>query len=188
MSTPLEDYALLSDLHTGPLVSREGSIEWLCLPRFDSPAVFCAILGDAADGRWQLSAVDGGVVERPYLPDTFVLETTWRAPGGRVRVTDFLPPSTHTADLVRRVECLEGEVSVAHDLRIRFDYARATPWLRRVEGPDGRPAFLCFAGPDGLLLSGPLLGACTSVSRRRRRTATRTPPPRRRTPSARLPG
>ncbi|MDQ3357808.1 MAG: glycoside hydrolase family 15 protein [Actinomycetota bacterium] len=159
MSTPLEDYALLSDLHTGPLVSREGSIDWLCLPRFDSPAVFCALLGDEDDGRWRLSAVEGEVVEWRYLPHTFVLETTWATPTGRVRVTDFLPPSTSKADLVRRVDCLEGTVEVEHDLRIRFDYARATPWFRRVEW-DGRPALLSLAGPDGLLLTGPPLQWC----------------------------
>ncbi|NMR21207.1 glycoside hydrolase family 15 protein [Cellulomonas fimi] len=156
MSTPLEDYALLSDLHTGPLVSRDGSIDWLCLPRFDSPAVFSALLGDADDGRWKLSAVGGEVVERRYLPQTFVLETTWRTPTGTVRVTDFLPPSTNRADLVRRVECLDGTVEVEHDLRLRFSYARATPWTRRLVDRDP-PALLSLAGPDGLLISGPLL-------------------------------
>ncbi|MCL3861188.1 glycoside hydrolase family 15 protein [Actinotalea sp. K2] len=155
MSTPLEDYALLSDLHTGPLVSREGSIDWLCLPRFDSPAVFTALLGGPDDGRWKLSAVDGEVVERRYLPHTFVVETTWQTPTGKARVTDFLPPSSSRADLVRRVECLEGTVQVEHDLRLRFDYARATPWVRIIE--NGEPALLSLAGPDGLRVSGPLL-------------------------------
>ncbi|ADG73292.1 glycoside hydrolase 15-related protein [Cellulomonas flavigena DSM 20109] len=156
MSTPLEDYALLSDLRTGPLVSRDGSVDWLCLPRFDSAAVFCAILGGPDDGRWKVSAVDGEVVERRYLPQTFVLETTWRTPTGAVRVTDFLPPGTGRDDLVRRVECLEGTVEVEHDLRLRFDYARATPWVRVVEH-HGSPALLSLAGPDGLLVTGPLL-------------------------------
>ena len=156
MSTPLEDYALLSDLRTGPLVSRDGSIDWLCLPRFDSAAVFSAILGDADDGRWKLSAVDGEVVERRYLPQTFVLETTWRTPTGTVRVTDFMPPSSTRADLLRRVECLEGHVEIEHDLRLRFDYARATPWIRRIDDREA-PALLSLAGPDGLLISGPLL-------------------------------
>ena len=157
MSTPLEHYALLSDLRTGPLVSRDGSIDWLCLPRFDSPAVFSAILGDADDGRWQLRAVDGEVVERRYLPQTFVLETTWQTPTGRARVTDFLPPSTTQGDLVRRVECLEGQVTIEHDLRLRFDYARATPWTRQVESEGAEPALLALAGPDGILVTGPLL-------------------------------
>ncbi len=156
MSTPLEHYALLSDLRTGPLVSRDGSIDWLCLPRFDSPAMFCALLGDEDDGRWLLRAVDGEVVQRRYLPQTFVLETTWQTPTGRARVTDFLPPSTTQGDLVRRVECLEGEVQVEHDLRLRFNYARATPWTRRIEH-DGEDALLSLAGPDGILITGPLL-------------------------------
>lgn len=121
MSTPLEDYALLADLQTGPLVSRDGSVDWLCFPRFDSPAVFCALLGDESNGRWKLSAVDGHVVSRRYVPDTFVLETEWRTPSGRVRVTDFLPPSDDHADLVRRVKCFEGTAEVEHDLRFRFD-------------------------------------------------------------------
>ncbi len=133
MSTPLEDYALLADLHTGPLVSREGSIDWLCFPRFDSPAVFCALLGDEDNGRWKLSAVDGEVVSRRYVPDTFILKTEWKTPTGRVLVTDFLPPSDDHADLVRRVKCLEGTVEVAHDLRFRFDYGQLTPWVRRVD-------------------------------------------------------
>lgn len=133
MSTPLEDYALLADLHTGPLVSREGSIDWLCFPRFDSPAVFCALLGDEDNGRWKLSAVDGEVVSRRYVPDTFILETEWQTPTGRVLVTDFLPPSDDHADLVRRVKCLDGTVEVEHDLRFRFDYGQLTPWVRRVD-------------------------------------------------------
>ncbi|GGG61360.1 glycoside hydrolase family 15 [Kocuria dechangensis] len=157
-STPLEDYALLSDLHTGPLVSRDGSIDWLCFPRFDSPSVFAALLGDAEDGRWKVSAVDGEIVSRRYLPRTFVLETTWATPTGTVVVTDFLPPGSDQADLIRRVECVAGQVEVEHDLRIRFDYARAKPWTRRVNMEStGIPALLSVAGPDGLLLAGPLL-------------------------------
>jgi GH15 family glucan-1,4-alpha-glucosidase len=162
-STPLEEYALLSDLATGPLVSREGSVDWLCLPRFDSPAMFSALLGGPEDGRWKLSAVDGHVVERSYRADSFILETVWRAPGGRVRVTDFLPPHDGRSDLLRRVECLEGAVEVEHDLRLRFDYARSLPWFRRVACPCGcaRDTLLCIAGPDGVLVSGPLLSATT---------------------------
>jgi GH15 family glucan-1,4-alpha-glucosidase len=86
MSTPLEHYALLSDLGTGPTVSREGSIDWPCLPGFDLPAVFGANLGDADARRWRIGAVDGEVVEHRYRPDTFVLETIWTTPGGRVQV------------------------------------------------------------------------------------------------------
>ena len=158
MSTPLEDYALLSDLRTGPLVSREGSIDWLCLPRFDSPAAFSAILGDPDDGRWLMHVVDGEVESRRYEPSTFVLETVWRGASGRARVLDFLPPADEHSDLVRTVECLEGEVEVEHDLRIRFSYARATPWFRRLKDTqDGRARLSCLAGPDALLLTGPCL-------------------------------
>jgi GH15 family glucan-1,4-alpha-glucosidase len=157
-STPLEDYALLSDLHTGPLVSRDGSIDWLCFPRFDSPSVFAALLGNEDDGRWKLSAVDGEVVARRYLPRTFVLETTWRTPTGTVVVTDFLPPGDSQADLVRQVQCVSGDVDVEHDLRIRFDYNRARPWTRRVDlERAGGSGLLSVAGPDALLLVGPLL-------------------------------
>ncbi|WP_218221886.1 glycoside hydrolase family 15 protein [Nesterenkonia sp. Act20] len=157
-STPLEDYALLSDMHTGPLVSRQGSIDWLCFPRFDSAAVFAALLGTPENGRWKLSAVDGEVVARRYLPRTFVLETTWETPTGSVVVTDFLPPGSQQADLVRRVKCVSGRVEVEHDLRIRFDYSRAKPWTRRVDlDGEGASGLLSVAGPDALLLSGPLL-------------------------------
>jgi GH15 family glucan-1,4-alpha-glucosidase len=157
-STPLEDYALLSDLRTGPLVSRDGSIDWLCFPRFDSPSVFAALLGTPEDGRWRLSAVGGEVTARRYLPRTFVLETTWRTPTGTVVITDFLPPSDGRADLVRRVECVSGTVEVEHDLRIRFDYNRSKPWTRRVDMDEPATCgLLSVAGPDALLLAGPLL-------------------------------
>ena len=136
-STPLADYALLSDLHTGPLVSREGSIDWLCFPRFDSPSVFAALLGGPEDGRWKVSAVDGRVLSRRYRPRTFVLKTTWSTPTGTLVVTDFMPPGSHRADLIRRVECTDGQVEVEHDLRIRFDYNRAKPWTSMAPEPAG---------------------------------------------------
>jgi GH15 family glucan-1,4-alpha-glucosidase len=165
MSTPLEDYALLSDLRTGPLVSRHGSVDWLCLPRFDSPAVFSAVLGGPDDGRWQVSVTDGQVVSWRYEQDTFVVETIWECPTGRARVVDFLPPADDHGDLVRIVTCLEGEVEVVHDLRIRFDYARSTPWFRRLEdSEDGRARLSSLAGPDALLLTGPALHAVDSTA------------------------
>lgn len=157
-STPLEDYALLSDLRTGPLLSRDGSVDWLCLPRFDSPAVFSALLGTEDDGRWLLRAVDGEVVSRRYLDRTFVVETVWQTPTGRLQVLDFLPLSGENSDLIRSVKCLEGTVSVEHDLRIRFDYNRAKPWTRKVRLDDsGRSGLLSVSGPNALLLTGPEL-------------------------------
>lgn len=163
-STPLEDYALLSDLRTGPLVSRTGSIDWLCLPRFDSPAVFTALLGGPDDGRWRLSVVGGEVVDRRYRGDTFILETTWRSATGTATVIDFLPPSNRRADIIRRVECTEGYVEVEHDLRVRFSYARVLPWFRpvTVPGTKAETGLLCTAGPEGLLIAGPLLQDTTT--------------------------
>lgn len=157
-STPLEDYALLSDLQTGPLVSRDGSVDWMCLPRFDSPSVFASILGTPDNGRWKLSIRGGSVTQRRYVPKTFILETYWECPTGRAVVRDFLPPSSVQGDLIRSVECLEGEVTVTHDLRVRFAYARALPWFRQGEVEDtGERVLLCTAGPDGLMISGPML-------------------------------
>ncbi|AHI23881.1 glycoside hydrolase family 15 protein [Corynebacterium vitaeruminis] len=162
-STPIEDYALLSDLQTGPLVSREGSIDWLCLPRFDSPAVFTSLLGTPDDGRWKLSVRGGMVEERRYVKNTLIVETIWACPTGRAKVTDFLPPSSIQADVIRMVECLEGEVTVTHDLRVRFSYARALPWFsNQVLPSSGEQVLVCKAGPDGLLFRGPRLFSATS--------------------------
>ena len=165
MNTPLEDYALLSDLRTGPLVSRSGSIDWLCLPRFDSPAVFCALLGQPADGCWRLSVADGEVIDWRYRPGTFVLETTWRSPSGCALVTDFMTPSTTRADLVRRVECLQGRVDVDYDLRIRFDYARATPWIGGSTAPTAVRSCSPSPDPKALMISGPPLRRAEPTSR-----------------------
>lgn len=160
--TPIEDYALLSDLQTGPLVSREGSIDWLCLPRFDSAAVFSALLGTADDGRWRLAVRGGMVRERRYLGDTLIVETIWECPTGTAKVIDFLPPSTVQADVVRIVECISGEVTIVQDLRVRFNYARALPWFSNQVLPDtGEQVLVCKAGPDGLLLHGPMLTPAT---------------------------
>ncbi len=156
--TPLEDYALLSDLRTGPLVSRDGSIDWLCFPRFDSPSVFAALFGNEDDGRWRLWAPGGHVVSRRYLPRTFVLETIWRTDTGAAQVLDFLPPRSEQADVMRKVSVLEGHVEIAHDLRIRFDYNRSKPWTRKITLDDaGTTGLLSVAGPDALLLTGPQL-------------------------------
>ena len=102
--------------------------------------------------------MDGEVEARRYRPDTFALETIWATTGGRVAVTDFLPPGAGHADLVRRVHCLEGRGEVQHDLRLRFDFARATPWIRRTTHPRADvPVWLSLAGPDGIMVAGPPL-------------------------------
>ena len=111
----IEDYALIGDLQTAALVERGGSIDWLCLPRFDSGACFAALLGTADNGRWLLAPAGGGRTSRRYLHDTLVLETTWQTETGRVRVLDFMPPRGHAPDVVRIVEGLEGrEIGRAH--------------------------------------------------------------------------
>lgn len=154
---PLEHYAILADLHTAPLISRQGSIDWLCLPRFDSAAVFSALLGRPEDGRWLMAPVDGEVVSRRYLGDTFILQTAWRTPTGEAVVTEYMPQSNERADLIRSVQCTRGEVVIAHELIMRFDYGRLKPWVRRVKETDGGQALLAVGGPDALVLHGPML-------------------------------
>ena len=105
--TGIEDYAIIGDLHTAALVSTEGSIDWLCLPRFDSPACFARLLGGDDNGRWRIAPAGAGTcTRRKYRQDTLILETEWDTDSGRVRVTDFMPVRDQAADLVRIVEGL----------------------------------------------------------------------------------
>ncbi|MHA7240744.1 glycoside hydrolase family 15 protein [Arthrobacter sp. TMS1-12-1] len=159
MQSPIEDYALLSDLHTGALVSRNGSIDWLCFPRFDSESVFSAMLGTPQHGRWLLEpSSDAEVVERSYIDATFVLQTRWRTAEGEVLVTDFMPVTDRRANVVRRVQGLRGAVTLRQELEIRFGYGDIMPWVTQ-ETHDGQPVLLAIAGPDALLLRGPRLKA-----------------------------
>ncbi|MBL9100727.1 MAG: glycoside hydrolase family 15 protein [Myxococcales bacterium] len=147
MSTPLEDYALLGDCHSAALVDRRGSIDWLCLPRFDSAACFAALLGAPEHGRWALTAADAGAeVRRRYVPGTMVLETEYRTPAGVCRVVDCMAVAGAESTLVRVVEGVEGAVTLALELCVRFDYGASVPWLRALAG-GGVEA---FAGPDSL--------------------------------------
>ncbi|MDQ0736799.1 glycoside hydrolase family 15 protein [Arthrobacter agilis] len=160
MQSPIEDYALLSDLHTGALISRGGSVDWLCFPRFDSDSVFGALLGTPEHGRWLVAPLDAAaeVVDRSYIDSTFVLQTHWRTPDGEVLVTDFMPVTDRRANVVRRVQGLRGTVTVHQELEIRFGYGDVVPWV--TQGTDGgSPALLAIAGPDALLLRGPRLRA-----------------------------
>ena len=91
MPLPIEDYALIGDCHTAALVGKDGSIDWLCLPRFDSASVFTSLLGTREHGEWSLGIEDGEVAERAYLPGTLVLRTLWRSPSGEAEVLDFMP-------------------------------------------------------------------------------------------------
>ena len=145
-STPIEDYALLSNLRTAALVSRTGSVDWLCLPRFDSAACFAALLGRPEHGRW-LIAPSGKAksVERRYLPETLVLETIFETDDGAFRLVDFMPPERDDTVLARIVEGLEGEVEISTELVLRFEYGSAVPWLQRKDH-----VWLAVVGPHAV--------------------------------------
>ncbi len=140
----IEDYALLGDLHSAALVSTAGSVDWLCLPRFDSPAVFAALLHDEQAGHWTLRpAAANNCTARRYAGDTLVLETDWVTGDGAVRVIDFMPPRARTPHVIRIAVGLGGEVAMRSALRLRFDYGRVVPWIRA----DGAEIH-AIAGPD----------------------------------------
>ncbi|MEV7009211.1 glycoside hydrolase family 15 protein [Streptosporangium sp. NPDC051022] len=148
----IEDYALIGDMHTAALVGRDGSVDWLCLPRFDSAACFAALLGDPRNGRWLLAPAGGGVcTARGYREDTPVLETTWDGPGGCVRVVDFMPARDEGAAVIRIVEGVRGRVEMTTELMLRFDYGHVIPWVRH----DG-DQLAAMAGPDAAWLQGPV--------------------------------
>jgi GH15 family glucan-1,4-alpha-glucosidase len=174
MSAPIEDYALLGDLHTAALVSRGGSIDWLCVPRFDSPACFAALLDDQdhkrdhkrdgegvgeGAGNWLLAPAAGGpATRRYYRGDSLIMCHEWDAPEGTVRVLDFMPPRTGARpaasefpDLVRIVEGVSGRVPMRSVMRLRFDYGSVIPWVRHEDGQ-----FVASAGPDAVWLRGPV--------------------------------
>jgi GH15 family glucan-1,4-alpha-glucosidase len=144
VSQRIEDYALIGDTHTAALVGRDGSIDWLCVPRFDSAACFAALLGTPANGRWLIAPKDGGLAtRRSYQDGTLVLEQEWDSSTGTVRITDFMPPRHHHPRIFRRVEGLKGSVDMAGQLVIRFEYGQQVPWvtqtgngIRAVAGPD----------------------------------------------------
>lgn len=147
-SKPIEDYAFIGDLHTGALVASDGAIDWLCLPRFDSPACFAALLGSPENGCWTLAPEGAGrCTERRYRGDTMVLETSWTTAQGEVRVLDFMPPRGDAADIVRVVEGVRGQVTMTMNLRLRLDYGDVRPWIR-AEGDQT----LFVAGPDAFVL------------------------------------
>ena len=150
MSTPLEDYAILGDTQTVALVSREGSIDWLCCPRFDSPACFAALLGTPEHSRWLLAPEGARRSTRRYRGDTLVLETTHETDEGVVRVIDLMPVRGRAPDVVRVVVGVRGRVTVRCELAPRFDYGSQLPWVRRIDG-----AYQLVARPDALVLRTP---------------------------------
>lgn len=148
MPLRIEDYALIGDCETAALVGRDGSIDWLCLPRFDSGSCFAALLGDVDNGRWLL-APRGNVrnVRRRYRDETLILETEFSTDSGVVRLIDCMPPRAERPDLVRIVEGVRGQVRMTMELVIRFDYGSITPWVRRTDS-----GIRAVAGPDALSL------------------------------------
>ena len=147
----IEDYAVIGDLQSAALVSTGGSIDWLCLPKFDSPACFAALVDTPEAGHWLLAPAAGGTcTNRQYLKDTLVLQTDWTTSEGSIRVTDFMPPRGHAPDVVRIVEGVSGAVPVRSSLRLRFDYGRVVPWVRH-----HADQMIAVAGPDSVRLRTP---------------------------------
>ena len=152
MSGAIEDYALLGDLHTAALLSRDGSIDWLCLPRFDSPACFAALLHDETAGTWRIAPAEGGhATRRRYDGDTLIVHTEWDTRDGTVRLIDFMPPRGEAADVVRIVEGVAGRVPMRMLMRLRFDYGNVVPWVRHEGGQ-----LEAVAGPDSVWLHSPI--------------------------------
>lgn len=156
MPAPIESYALLSNCRTAALVSDAGSIDWLCLPRYDAASIFGALLGDEEHGRWSLRPTDpDATATRRYDGDTFVLVSTWTTATGVAEVIEFMPIDEDV--VVRRVVGVEGSVAFESELRLRFDYARALPWVRQIGDDDAAAVLLAIAGPDAVVVRGPRL-------------------------------
>ncbi|GGE86165.1 glycoside hydrolase family 15 protein [Mycetocola zhadangensis] len=159
MASRIEDYALISDCYTAALVGMDGSIDWLCMPRYDSPSMFGALLGTDDHGRWKLAPTSPTArASRRYDGDSFTLITTWTTDAGVAEVVDVMPQSDHRADVVRRVRGISGRVEFAQEIRIRFGYSSAMPWVRKVPEESGT-ALVAVAGPDGVIVRGPELFA-----------------------------
>jgi len=152
--TKIEDYGFLSDTQTGALVSRDGCVDWLCFPRFDSPACFASLLGEKENGHWRFFPKEKvEATRRRYRGETLILETEIETQSGAVRLIDFMPPRGENPDLIRIVEGLRGEVRMQMELIIRFDYGHIVPWVRRRKRFAGLEA---IAGPDALILRTPV--------------------------------
>jgi GH15 family glucan-1,4-alpha-glucosidase len=148
MALRIEDYTLIGDLTTAALVGRDGSIDWWCTPRFDSPAAFAALLGTPENGRWRIAPADAQArATRAYRGSSLILETTFETATGAVRITDFMPPKRTTPTIVRIVEGLRGSVELQFELNARFGYGELAPWTRAID--DG---FTLTAVGDALVL------------------------------------
>jgi GH15 family glucan-1,4-alpha-glucosidase len=155
MTTPIEEYAVLGDTETAALVSREGSIDWLCLPRFDSTACFAALLGTPDNGRWLIGPAGPARSTRRYIENSFVLETVHETDTGIVKVTDLMPLGDGRADIIRSVEGVRGRVLMRHEWIVRFDYGKVRPWVSHSVGHRlDSDVITAVAGPDMLVLRG----------------------------------
>ncbi|MDB5592967.1 glycoside hydrolase family 15 protein [Enterovirga sp.] len=150
MSEPrIEDYGMIGDCETAALVGRDGSVDWLCWPRFDSPACFAALLGSPEHGRWKIGPKDGAArISRRYRPNTLILETRFETATGAVTLVDFMPPRGSNSDLVRLVVGESGSVALRMEIVLRFGYGRDVPWVSRTE--DG--SLRAISGPDMVFL------------------------------------
>ncbi len=161
MALSIEDYALIGDRHTAALVGRDGSVDWLCLPRFDSAACFASLVGDPQHGRWLIGPADPDEVEvtRAYDGASTHLVTTFTGPHGTVTLHDSMPHGDERADLVRTVTGVSGTLRLRHEWIVRFDYGAVRPWVHRAHRSTGEEVIVAVAGPDQLVLSGPRLPA-----------------------------
>jgi len=148
----IEDYALIGDCQTAALVGRDGSIDWLCWPRFDSPACFAALLGTAQHGRWRIGC-NARTTRRRYRPDTLILETEFETDTGAATLIDFMPVRSSQSDLVRMVVGRRGRVAMQMELILRFDYGASVPWVTRLGEGHGLRA---ISGPDKAVLCAPV--------------------------------
>jgi GH15 family glucan-1,4-alpha-glucosidase len=148
MAAPIENYAMLGDCRSAALVALDGSIDWLCLPRFDAATPFAALLGGPENGTWQIAPDEAYETSRAYRDGTMVLETRFRTARGAATLIDFMPIDTPCAGVVRIVEGMEGEVSMLMNLVMRFDYGHVVPWVEHVDPQ----TLTAVAGPDMLVL------------------------------------
>lgn len=146
MPSLIEDYALIGDCRGAALVAKDGSIDWLCVPRFDSAACCASLLGTNQHGYWKIAPTDPiRSVRRKYIEGTMVLETTMECDSGTIKLIDFMPPQTREPDVFRLIEGVEGEVQIATTLSLRFDYGSIRPRLRRTER-----GISAVAGPESM--------------------------------------
>jgi len=152
VSVPIEDYALIGDCETAALVGRDGSIDWLCLPRFDSDSCFAALLGSSENGRWKIAPLAAARVSRRYRDNTLILETTFETEAGVVRLIDFMPLKGTTSSVIRIAVGVSGRVQLRSELVMRFDYGLTVPWVSRISEDTNK----AVAGPQTLFLRSPV--------------------------------